>query len=206
MSTSFEPSQYDRDFRSPNQERKQKKDALTKWKYGTRPAAGCGYDGILDKSTRGSNESHRAKQRPERRGWGHDPWKEHHNIVKTTRANYNAAPGLVRSKMSIGEELDAATRADIPAVAGPISPAAGQQDPFLYSFDRSVTPGRPLTLDVFVKAPTQRDTEKLVEREYEVVDENGRALKGQQARRNLRKSASDLKAGSAVADDGFELL
>lgn len=82
-------------------------------------------------------------------------------------------------------------------------------DNVLYSFDRADSPGRPLTLEVFVKK-TGRDTEKLVEKEYEVLDVNGDALKGRKARRNLRggaKSSAKLTDKEAEVDeDGFELV
>ena len=80
-------------------------------------------------------------------------------------------------------------------------------DNVLYSFDRADTPGRPLTLDVFVKT-TGRETERLVEREYEVLDENGQSLKGRNARRVLRRggtSDGDIDKGG-LEDDGFELI
>ncbi|KAL2189587.1 hypothetical protein L209DRAFT_749424 [Thermothelomyces heterothallicus CBS 203.75] len=88
----------------------------------------------------------------------------------------------------------------------------------LYSFDRADTPGRPLTLDVFVKNTSGKETEKLVEREYEVLDGNGEAVKGRKARAVLRKSGSSGTAAGAgegrkdgeqegtEVEDGFELI
>lgn len=86
----------------------------------------------------------------------------------------------------------------------------------LYSFDRADTPGRPLTLDVFVKKTGgAKETEKLVEREYEVLDENGEAVRGRKAKAVLRKkgSSSGATAGGKDGDqegreveDGFELI
>lgn len=74
----------------------------------------------------------------------------------------------------------------------------------LYSFDRAeTTPGRPLALDVFVTAGA-RDTERLVEKEYEVLDANGEALRGRKARRNLRQAAAAQHA--VMEDEEFELV
>lgn len=82
-------------------------------------------------------------------------------------------------------------------------------DNVLYNFDRADSPGRPLTLEVFVKK-TGRDTEKLVEKEYEVLDVNGDALKGRKARRNLRggvrSGAKSTDQEAEVDEDGFELV
>lgn len=82
-------------------------------------------------------------------------------------------------------------------------------DNVLYSFDRADSPGRPLTLEVFVKK-TGRDTEKFVEKEYEILDVNGDALKGRKARRNLRGGANtgtkSTEEEAEVDEDGFELV
>lgn len=82
-------------------------------------------------------------------------------------------------------------------------------DNVLYSFDRADSPGRPLTLEVFVKK-SGRDTEKFVEKEYEILDVNGDALKGRKARRNLRGGAKNGAKSTdedvEVDEDGFELV
>lgn len=80
-------------------------------------------------------------------------------------------------------------------------------DGFLYSFDRTETPGKPLSLELFVKTNT-KETEKLVEKEYEILDSNGDALKGRKARKNLRRQNQPLTIDepAVVEDDGFELV
>ncbi len=80
-------------------------------------------------------------------------------------------------------------------------------DNFLYSFDRTETPGKPLSLDVFVKT-NPRETEKFVEKEYEILDANGEALKGRKARRNLRQQSPHANGGEVgiIEDEGFELV
>jgi hypothetical protein len=196
------PAQYERDLRGASQEGKRHKDSSRKWRLGEAPSAGVKWDWITN-GPKGGSEAQQRKVRPITPA-GRDPWKEHHNIVKLNRSgNHGLSQVRVKSKMGIHEELEASRSGDL---LGSELPSPGlANDPFLYSFDRSVTPGQPLTLDVFVKAPTARDTEKLVEKEYEVVDENGQALKGREAKRNLRKSSSNLAAEKSV-DDGFELV
>ena len=198
------PSQYERDLRAANQEWKRKKDSASKWQYGEGPASGCRWD-LLTNGPSGGTDGQQRKVRPVTPGWK-DP-RVHNNVVKLHRSsNYGNSLSQVGSKMRIHEELEASRSSSGDALGSDLLPSPGPaSDPFLYSFDRSTTPGRPLTLDVFVKAPTARDTEKLVEKEYEVVDENGRALKGRDAKRNLRQSGSGLAAERSV-DDGFELV
>jgi len=177
--------------------------------------------------------------------------KKVHNIVKT-RGNYEMPHGRVRAKVHAFQELaDSSNRSlhlDLPsptinytatqtttrknsrsADSIPSTPSAESSSTagVLYSFDKQDTPGfrKPMTLESFVKAPTGRETEKLVEKEYEIVDGNGEAVKGRKARKCLRQqmpqhahsaddAADPLRAasgggGRTVAfedDDGFELL
>jgi len=82
---------------------------------------------------------------------------------------------------------------------------ATSPDDFTYSFDRLEGPNQPVTLDIFVKS-TGRDTERLVQKEYEVLDLAGEALKGRKARYDLRKPTGPCLADIARDDDGFELV
>lgn len=115
----------------------------------------------------------------------------------------------VRSKVSALEEIDAASHCVLDYLPSPVRRQSSGMDNILYSFDRTESPGRPLTLDVFVKT-TGRDTEKLVEKEYEILDANGDAVKGKKARRTLRHGvATDTKSADVepeVDEDGFELV
>lgn len=202
------PAQYDRDLRGAHRDIKRHKDSARKWRLGEAPSPGVHRDWFTNGPVGGS-ESQQRKVRPMQLRSLPDSFKEHHNIVKLHRsgAAHNLPGPRIKAEMSIREEIDAG-RSDLRGgeEAAPGSPgAAAANDPFLYSFDRAVTPGRPLTLDVFVKEPTARDTERLVEKEYEVVDENGQALRGREAKRNLRKSSSNPAEDTSV-DDGFELV
>lgn len=115
----------------------------------------------------------------------------------------------VRSKVSAQEEIDAASRSVLDYLPSPVRRQNSATDNILYSFDRTDSPGRPVTLDIFVKT-TGRDTEKLVEKEYEILDENGDALKGKKARRTLRQGVSTGNKSAddepEVDEDGFELV
>ncbi len=133
-------------------------------------------------------------------------YKGKHNIVKTSRGNLELPAGRVRNKISAKDEIRDASRSIIDML-----PSARQNsvsDGFLYSFDRTDSPAHVLSLDVFVKS-TERGTEKLVEKEYEILDDNGDAVRGKKARQTLRKSASnpiEVVRTSDDEDDDFELV
>lgn len=81
-------------------------------------------------------------------------------------------------------------------------------DEFLYSFDKSESPGKPLSLEVFVKTNTKQ-TEKLVEKEYEVLDYNGEAVKGRKALKDVHRGKTltpRAEEAELIEVDGFELV
>ena len=86
-------------------------------------------------------------------------------------------------------------------------PIKFEDDYFWYSFDRNESPGYPLSLDAFVKT-NPRETEKFVEKEYEILDANGEPLKGRKARRDLRRKSpkSMAEEPGTIEDDGFQLV
>ena len=115
-----------------------------------------------------------------------------------------------RSKLKAKEELSdpALSRSLIDSLPSPVScRKQSVSDNFLYSFDHTDSPGKPLSLEIFVKT-NPKETEKFVEREYEILDSNGDALRGRKARSNLRQksSASPSLEPQIVDDDGFELV
>lgn len=77
----------------------------------------------------------------------------------------------------------------------------------MYSFDQTESPGKPLSLDVFVKTNTKA-TEKFVEKEYEILDYNGDPVKGRKALKDLHrgKTAPLIEEAALVEDEGFELV
>ncbi|GAB1318847.1 hypothetical protein MFIFM68171_09057 [Madurella fahalii] len=208
----------ERDLRSARKEWKRTKDSNAKWSNGSRHLPGISFN-IYGDVVHGANASasHLAKQRPSKQS-ASNPYKTDKNLTKC-RPSWEVPDARLRSKLFAKMELrDAASfpPLDSPtplarrfsSSAGAASPTAAP-DNFLYSFDRTESPGRPLTLGVFVKAPTSRETERLVEREYEVLDENGEALKGKRARRVLRAGGgSGVGDGDreGVEDEGFELV
>jgi hypothetical protein len=142
--------------------------------------------------------------------------KKDHNLVKM-RSNWEVPVGRVRTKLYAHKEISDAGNSRSIGDLGALSPTSlarqlslNSAADALYSFDRSDTPGRPLALDIFVKT-TGRETEKLVQKEYEILDANGDAIKGRKARRLLRKTASDVAPAtedddSVEEDEGFELV
>jgi hypothetical protein len=117
------------------------------------------------------------------------------------------------SEIQAGDHGDASP-ASSPSLSRTLSASIAADAGVLYSFDRTDSPGAPLTLEVFVKKTTWRETEKLVEREYEVLDGNGDALRGRRARALLRRGGTTGEGGKepggaeeqGVEDDGFELV
>jgi hypothetical protein len=95
-----------------------------------------------------------------------------------------------------------------PSLRRAVTASAIASDPFVYSFDRADSPGRALTLEVFVKNTGGRETEKLVEREYEGLVGNGEAVRGRRARAFLRREGTGGGEGEGVGreDEGFELV
>ncbi|KAB5576473.1 hypothetical protein GE09DRAFT_1216169 [Coniochaeta sp. 2T2.1] len=213
MDSSADHTQYDRDLRGASQEYKRYQDSTHKWRLGAIPLSPV--RGVYIDDGRGSvittvdRPAELGKVRPRHGDHASDPHKDGRNLNKVGRSNHwSSSYRTVIAKTRIADEIDAAAAAGFKDHAGgdpPVSPTAGVgNDPFIYSFDSVVTPGAPLSLDVFVKQPTARDTERLVEKEYEVVDENGLALKGKERKGNLRKTGSGVE--EARVEDGFEIV
>ncbi|ROW09564.1 hypothetical protein VMCG_02300 [Cytospora schulzeri] len=202
------PAQYERDFRSANHEWKRGKDARAKWSYGstaTAPWYGCLPPDVESENFKAQPLGKQSEQ--------FGPfYKDKGNINKyarTTGRMKDIPSSCVRPKVSAQEEIDAASRSILDYLPSPVRRQSSTTDNILYSFDHTESPGRPLTLDVFVKT-TGRDTEKLVEKEYEILDANGDAVKGKKARRTLRQGATTGANPASdepeVDEDGFELV
>ncbi|KAK6819691.1 hypothetical protein PG995_011086 [Apiospora arundinis] len=188
-----------RDIRASAQDPKRAKEQDSKWSRGSRPLANPSPTDARVRPQRAI---------PENR-------IRNHNIVKA-KIPWDMPRSHSRAKVDPMEELNdpSLTRSLIdmlppPAGRGETKTKTNIADQILYSFDRTDSPGRPLSLDAFVKSDV-KGTEKLVEREYEVLDINGDALKGRKARRILRHPSPKQRAAnseSAVEDvDGFELV
>ncbi|KAL1840586.1 hypothetical protein VTJ49DRAFT_318 [Mycothermus thermophilus] len=244
MTTFSDAAQFDRDLRAARTEWKHHKDHAVKWAHGARPIAGVWLDwnGEIGPFCR-APESMLAKARPCR-----NPRSEYHgihpqNIVKLPRRGQWYTP-LVRQRVAsdVLVEMQDATSTFMPRRSGnfnsntlssptrirsnsmssslsALSPTSTSiPDPFIYSFDRTESPNRPLTLEVFVKPSSGNkrhggrgggETERLVEREYEVVDENGEALRGRKVRAVLRKEEKGRRErkgenGGGAEEEGWE--
>ncbi|KAK0629969.1 hypothetical protein B0T17DRAFT_506481 [Bombardia bombarda] len=216
MAASFESTQFERDLRSANKEWKRTKDSSAKWSHGSRPLSGVRLNMITGEPLNGTPSQH-AKARPlPKFSDEHSNRKKlkGYNIVKSRGSHHTVPFGRVRTQIYAHDEArDEASRSlgELP----PLSPLSRKQlnmsdNGVLYNFDRSDTPGRPLTLGIFVKTNGRDGTERLVEKEYEVLDARGEAHKGRKARRILRNPAAagvvDEGDEGSVEDDGFELV
>ncbi|KAI1466674.1 uncharacterized protein F4812DRAFT_61421 [Daldinia caldariorum] len=199
-----------RDLRSFAQDSKRFKQHVEKWSRGSRPSAGCKYNRSDDTIITGS-QSQREKLRPE--GLNHHSNRlANQNIVKPRdKDRYHLRSSYSRVKIDTLQELhdpSNISRSLYDLLPSPQSRRSSiVSDNVLYSFDRVDSPGRPLTLDAFVKT-NPKETEKFVEKEYEILDQNGDALKGRKARQNLRRRnhASAAQEPDIIEDDGFELV
>ncbi|KAI1805938.1 hypothetical protein F4811DRAFT_551364 [Daldinia bambusicola] len=198
-----------RDLRSSAQDSKRFKQHVEKWSRGTRSSAGCKFS-CADNMYIAGSQSQREKVRPE--GPNHHSNRlGNPNIVKPRDKGYDYRSSYMRTKIDALEELhdpSNTSRSLYDLLPSPQSRRSSiVSDNVLYSFDRVDSPGRPLTLDVFVKT-NPKETEKFVEKEYEILDQNGDALKGRKARQNLRRRnhASTAQEPDIIEDDGFELV
>lgn len=234
MATSLDSSvQYERDLRSSHKEWKRTKDSSTKWASGARDLPGVKKSWSMTGELLSSNQHHpnqMIKSRPARKvrdACGCEyPKQSSRNMYKLRGGNvgYHSInfPKLFAAKdIRYGDDHDFSTPPSRSTRSSPSvsttknlfsSITSASEDNFLYSFDQDSTPGfsrTPLTLENFVKTD-DRKTEKFVEKEYEILDANGEALKGRKAkRRGLRGGASQQEKGEdeeVVEDEGFELV
>ncbi|CAJ2501863.1 Uu.00g047160.m01.CDS01 [Anthostomella pinea] len=206
---SFEHS---RDFRSSAQDSKRNKEHKEKWSRGSRPSVGVKLNYYEPDFLVGGSETQREKIRPER---SHDVSRlPTPNIVKprlSGHMRHDIHPSHSRAKVDALVELQ--DPSNISRSLHELMPSPHNRrklnvsDNFLYSFDRTESPGKPLSLDIFVKT-NPKETEKFIEKEYEILDVNGDALKGRKARQNLRRKNNMPMAlePEIIEDDGFELV
>ncbi|KAK8090715.1 hypothetical protein PG994_000220 [Apiospora phragmitis] len=194
-----------RDFRAAAQDPKRAKERYSKWSRGSRPLPGS-KDDILDpfhadakvRPQRAFPEAPRNRTRTHNIVKAKTPWDipHNHSRAKVNPMEEMSDPSMTRSLIEMLPSSDHVVKTNV-------------VDRALYSFDRVDSPGKPLSLDVFVKSDT-KGTEKLIEREYEVLDINGDALKGRKARRILRHPSPKQHAISndfnAEDVDGFQLV
>jgi hypothetical protein len=199
-----------RDFRSSAQSSKRFKEHKAKWALGSRPSSGVRYNIFEPDTYLTGSESQQEKVRPDK--LSHFRFQSH-NVVKQRngRIAHDIPQSHSRAKCDALTELNDPNNISrsvhdiLPSSPNRRTPTVS--DNILYSFDRTDTPGKPLSLDIFVKT-NPKETEKFVEKEYEILDSNGDALKGRKARRNLRQRNSQALGDEpeTVEDDGFELI
>lgn len=203
------PQQYERDLRYDAKQRKRTKDFNSKWIHGRRPLHGVKFPLLSNEPIAHPNAAALTKFRPSKR-WSDmyvgDKKTVGQNVVKA-RSNWYTPDAQIRSKQHTRTEMADLSLSDLPLPSPSWVEVPTAADHILYSFDRKDTPdSRPLTLDVFVKEPdAAKETEKLVAKEYEVLDGNGESVKGKKAKRVLNTGKTDLDE-HAAEDDGFELV
>ncbi|KAI2473569.1 hypothetical protein F4781DRAFT_137921 [Annulohypoxylon bovei var. microspora] len=206
-----------RDLRGSAQDSKRFKDHTTKWTlrgyenyYRSLPGSNTDVveGGLLagEGDYAGSNSQ---KFRP----WGprdSHRYRTNQNIYKSRESRFEHRTSAWRAKIDAQAELN--DPSNISRSLHELMPSSPRRnhsisDNILYSFDRSESPYKPLALDVFVKA-NPKETEKFVEKEYEILDNNGDALKGRKARQNLRHKnrAAAVDEPDFLEDDGFALV
>ncbi|OAA68428.1 hypothetical protein SPI_00623 [Niveomyces insectorum RCEF 264] len=206
------PVQFERDIRSAHNNVKRHKNAVSKWSFGARPLPGLkrGFDWDP------SDDDYKVRPSSKHSDL-HRDYKPHHNIMKQNWGYGLLPAGRVRRHVNARDEIADAARSlgDLSSsvhhhqqqqqqrsLPGPLSADAAN---VLYSFDNTDSPPPVLPLDAFLK-PNVRATEKLVEKEYEVLDDNGEAIKGRRARQVLRKAAATAAVATPSAQPFVELL
>ncbi|KAI1822267.1 hypothetical protein F4861DRAFT_541148 [Xylaria intraflava] len=201
-----------RDLRSLAYDAKRAKDHSHKWARGNRPSPGVTYALHAPEAYWTGSEEQQAKIRPQRAPAGKHIRTP--NINKPSISDY-VGYKFPRShwqhKANVRVELQ--DPSNMSRSLHELLPSPGTRrkqsvsDDFLYSFDETESPGRPLSLGVFVKTNT-KETEKFVEKEYEILDCNGDAVKGRKALKDLHrgKVAGPAEEAEIIEDDGFELV
>ncbi|KAI0817054.1 hypothetical protein GGR55DRAFT_672897 [Xylaria sp. FL0064] len=199
-----------RDLRSNAHDTKRVKDHNHKWERGNRASPGVHYIVFNDELT--GSESQQEKVRPERVRTGkhfRSPNVNKPNVGG--RVGYKFPDSYLRHKANVVVELQDPSNMSRSLHELLPSPSAQRKqsvsEDFLYSFDRTESPGKPLSLEVFVKT-NPKETEKFVEKEYEILDYNGDAVKGRRALKDLHrgKTAPPVQEPELVEDEGFELV
>ncbi|KAI1818387.1 hypothetical protein GGS20DRAFT_286863 [Poronia punctata] len=197
-----------RDFRSDSQDRKRAKDHDHKWANGVRPSGGVWFD--YPQQVWSGSEEQQQKVRPGRpRNHVHSA---HGNLNKAKYRRHEDGHPMVQGKIGAMSELKDSSNMTR-SFTDQLPPFYSRQmknasDDFIYSFDKKESPGKPLSLEIFVKTNT-KETEKIVEKEYEILDYNGDAVKGRKALKDLHRGKlvpAPVEESEPVEEDGFELV
>jgi hypothetical protein len=129
------------------------------------------------------------------------------NITKG-RTSWEAPQKRVQAVVKARDEIqDSAMSGSLVGIRAPYAQRKlSLSDSFTYSFDRTESPNLPQSLEVYLKPTTERDTERFVQREYEILDVDGELVRGTMAKSVLRRRSSNMQLQGAAEDDGFELI
>ncbi|KAI1437922.1 hypothetical protein GGR50DRAFT_567826 [Xylaria sp. CBS 124048] len=201
-----------RDLRSVAHDTKRAKDHSHKWARGNRPSPGVMYKFRTPEGYWTGSEEQQAKVRPQRASANkhirtpniNKPVASSYMGYKIPRSHWQHKAN-VRLELQDPSNLSRSLHELLPSSYTQRTPSISED--VLYSFDETESPGRPLSLEVFVKTNT-KETEKFVEREYEILDYNGDAVKGRKALKDLHrgKTMGPAAEPEIIEDDGFELV
>ncbi|KAH8158640.1 hypothetical protein CIB48_g9605 [Xylaria polymorpha] len=201
-----------RDLRSGAKETKRVKDHNHKWARGTRPSAGVKSHWLEYETFLTGSPEQQEKVRPNSL-----PNGKHIQAPNVTKATVSGHRFWMVPQGHWAPKSDALVELRDPANMSSslrdLLPSPRTQrkqsvsDDFLYSFDKTESPGKPLPLEVFIKTSTKA-TEKLVEKEYEILDYNGDTVKGRKALKDVHRGKVALPAEEPklLEDEGFELV
>ncbi|KAI3320138.1 hypothetical protein HD806DRAFT_248121 [Xylariaceae sp. AK1471] len=201
-----------RDLRSVARDMKRAKDHSHKWSRGNRPSSGVQEIWSQTEYVWTGSEKQQEKIRPERL-----PTGKHIRGPNVNKPNVSARTGGMipqsYSRPKAGVVVELQDPSNMSRSLHELLPSPHNRrkmsvaDDFLYSFDKSESPGKPLSLEIFVKTDTKQ-TEKFVEKEYEILDYNGDPVKGRRALKDVHrgKIAPPAEEAEHLEVDGFELV
>lgn len=116
-------------------------------------------------------------------------------------------PDLTRSVI---DEISAGTGGSPRLLRRLTGPSSANVPDVYYSYDLADSPVTKAALEDYVRpgapASVAKATDRLVAREYEVLDLRGDVVRGHKARASLRKAKSAPVEEQMPEDDGFELV
>jgi hypothetical protein len=188
------------DVRSIDRDFKRGRDLASKWSNGARPSPGCYLYLTSMTVCGGGSDGQRHKVRPQQKKRAtrfREEWQSSAGLSEAINEAHDYAPGPspnVGRRASSSLELGQASK-------------QGHDGPFETNATTTLSgvPLQPIALDVFVKTPGQ-ETEKLVRKEYEILDSEDKALKGRKARETLRGRPVVTDLTQTIIEHDFELV
>jgi hypothetical protein len=196
-----------RDFRSASRPFKRDKEHTAKWSMGVRVANSCAVDFMGNQV--GGTPAQFTKERPEKKWseWNTTEIKSHANVTRSGNQMGGAAYGRVSRKQdamaeSRAGESDTMSKSLLDLISdGSLTSNVASDEGVLYSFDAKSSPREQVGLDLLVKRAEEsfknKETDKLVRNEYEMLDESGEIV-------SKRKSPKNRPLPALVLDDDEE--